>query len=153
MREMKILWQGKHVKVVKHPSVQASSLPSSCHGDIRHYMAMRKAGLLAHVVLGKNTLDAIDAYLKERNDESPWIFIQHGRTSAPPRRRSLSAEGYRRRKKGHGAQMGTGLVRKIVINVAKSAGFNPKREFVSAHSFRHWHAQRLIRLGASIAQV
>ena len=116
-------------------------------------IAMRKTGLLAHVVLGKNTLDAIDTYLKERNDESPWIFIQHGRTAAPPRRRSLSAEGYRRRRKGYGAQMGTGLVRKIVINVAKSAGYNPKREFVSAHSFRHWHAQRLIRLGASIDQV
>jgi integrase len=49
--------------------------------------------------------------------------------------------------------MGTGLVRKIVIDVAKSAGYNPKLEFVSAHSFRHWHAQRLIRLGASIDQV
>jgi integrase len=116
-------------------------------------IAMRKTGLLAHVVLGTNTLDAIDAYLKERNDDSPWVFIQHGRTGAPARRRSFSAEGYRRRKKGYGAQMGTGLVRKIVISVAKSAGYNPKREFVSAHSFRHWHAQRLIRLGASIDQV
>lgn len=81
-------------------------------------IAMRKTGLLAHVVLGKNTLYAIDAYLKERNDESPCGFIQQGRTGSPPRRRSLSAAGYRRRKKGYGAQISTGLVRKIVIGVA-----------------------------------
>jgi integrase len=98
-------------------------------------------------------LDAVDAYLKERNDTSPWVFIQHGRTSSPPRRRSPSTEAYRRRKKGYGAQMSPGLVRKIVLRVARKAGYNPKKEFVSAHAFRHWHAQRLIRLGASIDQV
>ena len=49
--------------------------------------------------------------------------------------------------------MNPGLVRRIVLRVARIAGYNPKREFVSAHAFRHWHAQRLIRLGASIDQV
>ena len=61
--------------------------------------------------------------------------------------------GYRQRTKGYGAQISTGLVRKIVVTVARKAGYNPKRAFVSAHAFRHWHAQRLIRLGASIDQV
>jgi integrase len=116
-------------------------------------IAMRKTGLSAHVVFGRAALDAVDAYLKERNDTSPWVFIQHGRTSSPPRRRSPSTEAYRRRKKGYGAQMSPGLVRKIVLRVARKAGYNPKKEFVSAHAFRHWHAQRLIRLGASIDQV
>jgi integrase len=116
-------------------------------------ISMRKTGLSAHVVFGLAALDAIDAYLEERNDTSPWIFIQHGRTSAPPRHRSPSREGYRRRKRGYGAQMNPGLVRKIVLRVARKAGYNPKREFVSPHAFRHWHAQRLIRLGASIDQV
>jgi integrase len=101
----------------------------------------------------KNKIPAESAKMKHTLTESPWVFIQHGRIGAPARRRRLSAEGYRRRKKGYGAQMGTGLVRKIVIDVVKSAGFNPKQEFVSAHSFRHWHAQQLIRLGASIDQV
>ena len=116
-------------------------------------IAMRKTGLSAHVVLGAAAITAIDAYLNERNDTSPWVFIQHGRTASPPRRRSPSTEAYRRRKKGYGAQMNPGLVRRIVLRVARIAGYNPKREFVSAHAFRHWHAQRLIRLGASIDQV
>jgi integrase len=116
-------------------------------------IAMRKTGLSAHVVFGNAALDAIDSYLDERNDASPWIFIQHGRTGSPPRRRSPSPEAYRRRRKGYGAQTNPGLVRKIVLQVARRAGYNPKREFVSAHAFRHWHAQRLIRLGASIDQV
>ncbi|OGO16861.1 MAG: hypothetical protein A2Z14_07795, partial [Chloroflexi bacterium RBG_16_48_8] len=116
-------------------------------------IAMRKTGLSAHVVFGSATLNAINAYLKERNDTSPWVFIQHGRTSAPPRRRSPSTEAYRRRTKGYGAQMSSGLVRKIVLRVARTAGYSPKKEFISAHAFRHWHAQRLIRLGASIDQV
>lgn len=116
-------------------------------------ISMRKTGLSAHVVLGSAALIAIDTYLKERNDTSPWILIQHGRTGSPPSHRSPSAEAYRRRKKGYGAQISPGLVRKIVLRVARKAGYSPKREFVSAHAFRHWHAQRLIRLGASIDQV
>ncbi len=114
---------------------------------------MRKTGLPAHVVFGQAALAAIDAYLKERGDASPWVFIQHGRTGAPPRKRALSEESYRRRRRGYGAQISPGLVRKIVLQVARKAGYNPKREFVSAHAFRHWHAQQLIRLGASIDQV
>jgi integrase len=116
-------------------------------------ITMRKTGLSAHVVLGSAAINVIDSYLKERNDTSPWVFIQHGRTAFPPRRRSPSLEAYRRRKKGYGAQVNPGLVRRIVLKVARQAGYNPKREFVSAHAFRHWHAQRLIRLGASIDQV
>lgn len=44
-------------------------------------------------------------------------------------------------------------MRKIVLQVARRAEYNPQKEFVSAHAFRHWHAQRLIRLGSSIDQV
>jgi len=116
-------------------------------------VTMRKTGLPAHVVFGQAALGAIDTYLKGRNDDSPWVFIQHGRTGAPPRRRALSEGTYRRRRRGYGAQISPGLVRKIVIEIAKRSGYDPGSEFVSAHAFRHWHAQKLINLGASIDQV
>jgi integrase len=99
-------------------------------------------------------LAVIDTYLKERNDASPWLFIQHGRTGAPPRKRILSTEAYRRRRRGYGARLSQGSVRRIVVELAKKAGYDPEKDqFVSTHAFRHWHAQRLIDLGASIDQV
>ncbi len=115
---------------------------------------MVKTKLAAHVVLGEAALAAIDAYFKERDDASPWLFIQHGRTGSPPRKRGLSVEAYRRRRRGYGAQLGPGSVRRIVVDLAKRAGYDPERDqFVSSHAFRHWHAQRLIDLGASIDEV
>jgi integrase len=121
-------------------------------GHLRIEMA--KTGLAAHVVLGKPTLAVIDTYLKERNDASPWLFIQHGRTGAPLRKRILSTEAYRRRRRGYGARLSQGSVRRIVVELAKVAGYDPERDqFVSTHAFRHWHAQRLIDLGASIDEV
>jgi integrase len=121
-------------------------------GHLRIEMA--KTGLAAHVVLGKTTLAVIDTYLKGRNDASPWLFIQHGRAGTPPRKRILSTEAYRRRRRGYGARLSQGSVRRIVVELAKDAGYDPERhQFVSTHAFRHWHAQRLIDLGASIDDV
>jgi len=121
-------------------------------GHLRIEMA--KTRLAAHVVLGEETLAAIDEYLKERDDVSPWLFIQHGRIGAPPRRRDITTEAYRRRNRGYGSRLGPGSVRRIVIDLAKKAGYDPRRDqFISTHAFRHWHAQRLIDLGASIDEV
>lgn len=115
---------------------------------------MRKTALAAHIFVGEGALAAIDAYLDERKDLSPWLFIQHGRTGAPPKKLNLPAEAYRRRRRGYGAQLGPGSVRRIVVDLAKRVGYDPdKDQFVSTHAFRHWHAQRLIDLGASIDQV
>jgi integrase len=115
---------------------------------------MAKTRLAAHIVLGEETLAAIDEYLNERSDDSPWLFIQHGRTGTPSRKRDLSTEAYRRRRRGYGARLGPGSVRRIVVSLAKKAGYDPRRDqFVSTHAFRHWHAQRLIDLGASIDEV
>lgn len=117
-------------------------------------LEMAKTGLAAHIVLGETTLEAIETYFRERDDASPWVFIQHGRTGSPPRRRNLSAEAYRRRRRGYGARLGAGSVRQIVVGLAVRAGYDPEKDqFVSTHAFRHWHAQRLIDLGASIDQV
>lgn len=121
-------------------------------GHLRIEMA--KTRLSAHIVFGEAALDAIDAYLEERQDASPWLFIQHGRTGSPPRKRTLSTEAYRRRRRGYGARLGPGSVRRIVVDLAKRAGYDPGHdEFISTHAFRHWHAQRLIDLGASIDEV
>lgn len=115
---------------------------------------MRKTGLIAHVVLGEAGLEVVEAYLKERGDLSPWVLIQHGRTGAPGKRRVTSVEDYRRRRKGYGARLQEGSARRIVIRLARLAGYAPGKDvFVSIHAFRHWHAQRLIDLGASIDQV
>lgn len=117
-------------------------------------LEMVKTGLAAHVVLGEAALSAISAYLKGREDTSPWLFIQHGRTGAPPKKRRLSAEAYRRRRRGYGARLGPGSVRRIVVSLAERAGYDLKKDqFISTHAFRHWHAQRLIEFGASIDQV
>lgn len=117
-------------------------------------MDVAKTGLAAHIVLGETALSVIEDYLEERGDASPWIFVQHGRTGSPPRGRRLSVETYRRRKRGYGAQFGPSSVRRIVVQLAARAGYDPERDqFVSTHAFRHWHAQRLIDLGASIDQV
>jgi len=114
---------------------------------------MAKTGLTAHIVLGNAVLAAMDTYLKERNDVSPWVFIQHGRTGAPPRGKALSSESYRRRRRGYGARLSPGSIRSLVVDLALRAGYDPSQGFLSTHAFRHWHAQRLIDLGASIDQV
>ncbi len=45
-------------------------------------------------------------------------------------------------------------MRRIVIKLAKTTDYDPERDqFVSTHTFRHRHAQRLIDLGASIGEV
>jgi integrase len=116
-------------------------------------LPMRKTGLPAHIVLGASALEAIEAYIKGRADASPWVFIQHGTAGQPSRSRRLSEDGYRKRRRGYGARLGTGSIRQIVLRIARRAGYRPKKEFVSAHAFRHWHAQELIRKGASIDQV
>lgn len=127
-------------------------LATQTGGHLRVEMA--KTRLAAHVVFGEAVLSVIEDYLKERNDNSPFIFIQHGRTGTPAKKRYLSAEAYRRRRRGYGAKLGTGSVRNIVVALAKRAGYDPKRyQFISTHAFRHWHAQRLIDLGASIDEV
>ncbi len=150
------------IQVLRATALRAGDVSTLTRTDVRlaqqtggHLrIEMAKTRLAAHVVLGEETLAAIDEYLNERSDDSPWLFIQHGRTGAPSRKRDLSTEAYRRRRRGYGAKFGPGSVRRIVVGLAKKAGYDPEREqFVSTHAFRHWHAQRLIDLGASIDEV
>ncbi len=44
-------------------------------------LRMEKTGRIAHCRLEKDTLRIIDEYLDARRDNSPWIFIQHGKSN------------------------------------------------------------------------
>lgn len=115
---------------------------------------MEKTQKAAHVFISDSDIEMIDAYLEERHDSSPFLFVQHGASGRPARGRDLSPGEYRRRQRGYGAKVSPGLVRSIVVGLARRAGYQPgKEKFVSTHAFRHWHAQRLIDAGASIDQV
>ena len=96
------------IHVLRATALRAGDVSTLTRTDVRlaqqtggHLrIEMAKTRLAAHVVLGEETLAAIDAYLNERRDDSPWLFIQHGRTGAPSRKRDLSTEAYRRRRRG-----------------------------------------------------
>lgn len=119
-------------------------------------VTMQKTGLQAYVYMGEATFSAINDYLELRRDLSPWLFIQHGRFGKLGKKQIPAANKYEQLdgKRGYGYPLGEGSMRRIVITLAKKAGYKPgPKEFVSIHAFRHWHAQRLMDAGASIDQV
>jgi site-specific recombinase XerD len=115
-------------------------------------ITMEKTGLQAHIYLGEAARKAIESYIEERGDHSPFLFVQHGRSG---KLRSGSANWFRVQQRGYGAPMGISLARSIVYQVARLAGYEvgTEKTFVGPHAFRHWHAQRLIDQGASLDQV
>jgi len=150
------------IHVLRATALRAGDISSLARNDM--VMAEQNAGYIkfeiaktkksAHIILGNYCFASIEEYLRERNDISPWLFIQHGSSGSPSKKKSVSVADFQRRQRGYGARLGTGTIRKIVIDLAMSAGYDPgKDEFVSTHAFRHWHAQKLIDLGASIDEV
>jgi site-specific recombinase XerD len=113
-------------------------------------LRMEKTGRVAHCRLAADTLAVIDAYLDARDDHSPWILIQHGRSN---RRRKNSASFFKNARKGYGAQLSTTSAWRIVQEVADLAGLDKERHFTSPHAFRHWHAKTLIESGVSLENV
>lgn len=111
---------------------------------------MEKTGLTAHVRLGEQAILLIQTYLAARDDNSPWLFIQHGKSA---RRRKNSAAFFRSARKGYGARLSTTSAWRIVQGLAASAGLDRSEQFTSPHAFRHWHAQRLIDQGVSLENV
>ncbi len=111
---------------------------------------MEKTGLTAHVRLGGQTLEIIQAYLDLRDDHSPWLFIQHGKSA---RRRKNSPAFFRAARKGYGARLSTTSAWRMVQALAASTGLDRSEQFTSPHAFRHWHAQRLIDQGVSLENV
>jgi site-specific recombinase XerD len=113
-------------------------------------LQMQKTGTLAHCLLGDPAIAAIDRYLEERSDSSPWIFIQHGRAGKP---RTGTSQFFRTAARGYGARISTKTAWEIIRRVGHQAYGYKTKQFISPHAFRHWHAQSLIRAGAQLEDV
>jgi site-specific recombinase XerD len=73
---------------------------------------------------------AIQAYLAERQDDCPGLFISHGR--------------------GKGRPLGRGTVWAVVKEAAQALGLHRK---TSPHSFRHYRATQLLNEGMPLESV
>jgi site-specific recombinase XerD len=111
---------------------------------------MEKTGRIAHCRLGQDTLQVIDEYLDARDDHSPWILIQHGKSN---RRRHNSSSFFKNAKKGYGARLSSTSAWRIVQEVASLSGLDREKYFTSPHAFRHWHAKTLIENGVSLENI
>jgi integrase len=94
-------------------------------------------------------VEALRDYLAERADDSPWLFIQHGRAGT---KRSGTPQTFRASSRGYGAKISTKTAWMIVHQVGRSI-YPARNAFLSPHAFRHWHAQTLIRAGARLEDV
>lgn len=113
-------------------------------------LRMEKTGRIAHCRLSKDTLAVFNEYLEARDDHSPWLFIQHGRSN---RRRLNSTSFFRSARKGYGARLSSTSAWRIVQQVAALSGLDRHKFFTSPHAFRHWHAKTLIENGTSLENV
>ncbi|OGO08355.1 MAG: hypothetical protein A3K46_04545 [Chloroflexi bacterium RBG_13_60_9] len=113
-------------------------------------LQMQKTGSLAHCFLGEGAIGAVEQYLKERADSSPWIFIQHGRMG---KARTGTSQFFRTAVKGYGARISPKTAWEIIRRIGRQAYGQKTTQFISPHAFRHWHAQSLIRAGAQLEDV
>jgi site-specific recombinase XerD len=113
-------------------------------------LQMQKTGSLAHCFLGEPSLRAIERYVQERVDTSPWIFIQHGRAG---KSRAGTSQFFRTSTRGYGSRISTKTAWEIIRKIGKQAYGSKTRLFLSPHAFRHWHAQTLIHAGARLEDV
>jgi integrase/recombinase XerC len=111
---------------------------------------MQKTGEVAHCRLGPETIHVLDAYLSARDDNSPWLLIQHGKSN---RRRKNRRSFFETCRRGYGARLSPTMAWNIVRDVARQAGYEDGEAFTSPHAFRHWHADRLIEQGVSLENV
>lgn len=114
---------------------------------------MQKTRAPAYCYLFGPVFDSIDAYLAERQDRSPWLFIQHGRSG---KKRQKPAEFFAdSTSKGYGAPISTTTVWRIVRSVATAAGYKESDAglFIAPHGMRHWYAQTLRDAGVPIDDI
>ncbi len=113
-------------------------------------LPMQKTGTLAHCFLGEEAIHAIDRYLKERSDQSPWVFIQHARTG---KSKPGTPQFFRASVKGYGSKISPKTAWEIIRGIGRQAYGRQTTQFISPHAFRHWHAQSLIQAGARLEDV
>jgi site-specific recombinase XerD len=89
-----------------------------------------KGGWPRLILLTPEAMQAIQAYIHERNDDYPPLFISHGR--------------------GRGQALGRGTMWAIVKKAAKALGLHKS---TSPHSFRHFRATQLLNEGMPLESV
>ncbi len=82
------------------------------------------------ILLTTEAMRAIQAYVAERNDNYPALFISHGR--------------------GRGQPLGRGTMWKVVKDAATALGLHKS---TSPHSFRHFRATQLLNEGMPLESV
>jgi integrase/recombinase XerD len=89
-----------------------------------------KGGLPRLILLTTDAMQAIQAYIAERGDDYPALFISHGR--------------------GHGQRLGRGTIWAIVKKAVAALGLHRS---TSPHSFRHFRATQLLNEGMPLESV
>ena len=89
-----------------------------------------KGGWPRLILLTPEAMEAIQAYVHERNDDYPPLFISHGR--------------------GRGQALGRGTIWATVKKAAKALGLHKS---TSPHSFRHFRATQLLNEGMPLESV
>jgi site-specific recombinase XerD len=157
LSRLKVLRLQALVQVLRATGLRVGDTCRLIRSDIRYAethegyftLQMQKTGSLAHCFLGDPALEAVQAYLQERSDNSPWVFIQHGRTG---KTRTGTPQFFRVSRRGYGARLSTKTAWEIIRQVGRAA-YGKTAQFISPHAFRHWHAQSLIRAGARLEDV
>lgn len=99
-------------------------------GRLDEVHVVGKGGQPRLILLTMEAMKAIQAYLSERQDDFPGLFISHGR--------------------GKGQPLGRGTVWSVVKQAAKALGLHHR---TSPHSFRHFRATQLLNEGMPLESV
>ena len=99
-------------------------------GRVDEVHLVGKGGQPRLILLTPEAMHAIQAYIVERDDNYPGLFISHGR--------------------GYGNSLGRGTMWSVVKKAAKSLGLHKS---TSPHSFRHFRATQLLNEGMPLESV
>ncbi|MGD8517176.1 MAG: tyrosine-type recombinase/integrase [Anaerolineae bacterium] len=99
-------------------------------GRIDEVHLVGKGGQPRVILLTSEAMRAIQAYLQERDDDYPGLFVSHGR--------------------GWGQPIGRGTIWAVVKHAAKTLGLH---KTTSPHSFRHFRATQLLNEGMPLESV
>ncbi len=99
-------------------------------GRVDEVHLIGKGGQPRVILLTPEAMKAIQAYVAEREDDYPGLFISHGR--------------------GHGEPLGRGTIWAVVKTAARALGLHKS---TSPHSFRHYRATQLLNEGMPLESV